>query len=299
MATPLISVILPCHSMGKFIRQALESVAHQTYTNWELIAVDDCGPEDGTQKALLDFKESHPSNRVEYIRNQINVGCGESRNIGMNAACSDFYAFLDPDDFWNELYLDHAVRGIEGHDLCFCRCRSVDEEGRDLGPHLGKRMNGLVSNFPDSLLRENFLVPSSTFVRRSIRDKIGGFTSDRAVMYAADWDFYLRCIAGKAKFAFHMGEDCFYRRHAAAATANYLKITKECAQILRNNYKATKGQTKLKLQETLYVHLCRLAYMKISFRDWSGLRDAFVASSIRPFQMKPWVQVLLGLKNNW
>ena len=49
MKQPLVSGIMPCFKMGRFIGEALESVGAQTYTNWEVIAVDDCGPEDATR----------------------------------------------------------------------------------------------------------------------------------------------------------------------------------------------------------------------------------------------------------
>lgn len=66
--TPLVSVIMPCYKMGRFIGEALESVGKQTYTNWEVIAVDDCGPEDGTHKIVKDFASKHLDHRIEYIR---------------------------------------------------------------------------------------------------------------------------------------------------------------------------------------------------------------------------------------
>ena len=61
---PLVSVIMPCYKMGRFIGEALESVGKQTYTNWEVIAVDDCGPEDGTRKAVEFFAKQFPNNRI-------------------------------------------------------------------------------------------------------------------------------------------------------------------------------------------------------------------------------------------
>ena len=58
-AGPLVSVILPSYGMGKFIRQALESIGSQTHANWEVILIDDCGPEDGTREALQELSLIH------------------------------------------------------------------------------------------------------------------------------------------------------------------------------------------------------------------------------------------------
>ncbi|MBE2179497.1 MAG: glycosyltransferase family 2 protein [Chthoniobacterales bacterium] len=296
---PLVSVILPSFRMGRFVPQALGSVGAQTHGDWEVILVDDCGPEDGTREAVESFAREHPSKRVEYIRNAENVGCGHSRNIAMAEARGDFLAFLDPDDFWGPRYLERAVRGIGNADFCFCRCRSVDEDGKDLGSHTGGRMEELVAGFPRSLFRENFLIPSCTFVRRNVPERFAFFTARRDAMYAADWDFYLRCIARGAHFVFLDGEDCYYRRHAGAATNNYLKMTNECVLILRDNWRAAGGLMKGDLAATLHEHLCRLAYLRISFRMWRGLGDAFEAWRRKPFDAAPFVQVARGLRNNW
>ena len=65
---PLVSIIIPCYKMGKYIGEALESVGNQTYAHWEVIAVDDCGPEDGTKEIIESFAECHPQHRIEFIR---------------------------------------------------------------------------------------------------------------------------------------------------------------------------------------------------------------------------------------
>ena len=296
---PLVSVILPAYGMGKFIRQALESIGSQTYGNWEVILVDDCGPEDGTREAMQEFRNNHPSRRVEYLRNKENTGCGESRNIGMDAARGEYFAFLDPDDFWGHGYLEAALKGIGNGDLCFPGVRLVDDQGADLGSRMGGRMEELRGSFPSSLFVENFLLPSCTVIHRRVREVIGGFDPNRDVMYAADWDFYLRCIAGGQRFVLMKEEHCYYRKHQGAATGNYLQMTRECAKVLKKNWKTSRGVMKARLKESLHVHLSRLAYLKISFRDWSGLGDAAEACLLYPWNPEPYQSLYKGLKNNW
>ena len=70
----LVSVIIPCYKMGGYIAEALESIGKQTYENWEVIAVDDCGPEDGTREIVESFAADQPQHRVEYIRHKENGG---------------------------------------------------------------------------------------------------------------------------------------------------------------------------------------------------------------------------------
>ena len=83
---PLVSVIIPCYKTGRFIGEALESVGKQSYLNWEVLAVDDCGPEDGTREAVKAFAANHPDQRVEYIRHDCNRGVSAARNTGIRAA---------------------------------------------------------------------------------------------------------------------------------------------------------------------------------------------------------------------
>lgn len=295
----MVSVILPSYRMGRFVPQALASVGAQTHGEWELFLVDDHGPEDGTREAVEAFGRKHPLKRVEYIRNAENVGCGHSRNIAIAEARGDFLAFLDPDDFWAPRHLELALQGIGAADLCFTRCRSINEEGADTGPHMGGRMDELVASFPQSLFRENFLLPSATVIRRDVIQRFGVFATREHALNAADWDFYLRCAGAGARFVFLPEETCNYRRHEGAATSNYLVMTRECVRILRRNRQAARGRMRSDLTDTLHRHLCKLAYLRISFREWTGLRDAWEAVRLKPLDAAPLVQAAKGLRNNW
>jgi hypothetical protein len=101
------------------------------------------------------------------------------------------------------------------------------------------------------------------------------------------------------RFAFLPAETCHYRRHAGAATSNYLVMTRECVKILRQNRSATGGPMREALTETLHNQLCKLAYLRISFREWAGLMDAWQALQLKPWSLAPLVQVRNGLRNNW
>jgi teichuronic acid biosynthesis glycosyltransferase TuaG len=295
----LVSVILPSFRMGKFVSQALASVGSQTYGEWEVILVDDCGPEDGTREAVAEFANRHPSRRVKYIRNAENVGCGHSRNIAIAEASGDILACLDPDDYWGHLHLERAVSALAHADLCFCRCRSIDTHGNDMGPHLGDRIDGLIASFPSSLFRENFLLPSATVIRRRTFDEVGPFISREVASNAADWDFYLRCIARDVRITFLADESCYYRSHEGSATANYLKMTRACVCVLRKNRRAASGRMRRELSDSLHEQLCKLVYLEVSFREREGLKHAGEALRLKPTNAAPFIQVAKGLRNNW
>lgn len=293
----LVSVIVPTYCMGRFLPHALSAVHGQTCGDWEVIVVDDCGPEDGTREAVARFAEENPRNRVEYLRNKSNLGCGGSRNAGFEVCRGDYIALLDADDYWNERYLEKQVASVGHNDISFTRARSTDEKGKDLGSYPGKRMDELEKGFPRTLYSENFLLPSATIFRRNILTRIGNFSG--VFSAAADWDFYLRCAAGGLRFGFVPEELCFYRRHGGALTSNYLGITEDCVRVLRENFARSEGTMRDCLRQSLYTHVVRLAYLKLSFRDWSGLASATEAFFLRPLQKDLYGQMVKSMKNNW
>ncbi|MBE2179494.1 MAG: glycosyltransferase, partial [Chthoniobacterales bacterium] len=267
--------------------------------DWEVILVDDCGPEDGTREAVESLAREHPSRRIEYIRNEQNVGCSHTRNIAMAGARGEFLAFLDPDDYWGPRQLEIALQSIGDADLCFTRGRCVDERGSDLGPHMGGRMDELVAAFPRSMFRENFLLIFAAVIRHDYIRKVGGFITREHALVGEDWDFYLRCIAAGARFVFSAEECCYYRRYQGSLTSDYLGSARDCVRVVRRNRRTARGIMRRDLTDALHERLCWLAYLLTSFRDWDGLRDMWEALRLKPFDVAPFVQVAKGLRNNW
>lgn len=109
----LCSVIMPCFRMGRFIGAALDSLAAQAYGNWELIVVDDCGPDDGTRDTVEAFAARHLRQRVEFIRHDVNRGVSMARRTAFMAARGEYVAFLDPDDAYLPEKLDRHVGILE------------------------------------------------------------------------------------------------------------------------------------------------------------------------------------------
>ena len=295
----LVSVIVPCYKSGAFVRGALDSISRQIHADWEVLAVDDGGPDDGTALAVREFAENFPGHRVELLQHETNRGLAAARNTAMKAARGDFFALLDPDDIWLPEHLESALAGLKSADLCVSRARSIDPGGTDLGPFLGDRMQGQIAAFPVSLAGENFLLPSCTVFRRSVFDAIGGFDETPLMMQGGSWDFWLRCHATGFLFHFLPDENVRYLKHPGGLTKNYLTTTRGCAECLKKHVRSGHPDLLPHLREALYVHLARLAYLKISFRDCSALRDARDAFLLQPLRCDIWSSLYRGLRNNW
>ena len=107
--TPLVSVITPFLNGGDWLRQAVESVLAQTYTNWQLILIDDGSTAEATGIAKEYSKLHH--DKIIYTEHpgHINLGCSSSRNQGMKFATGELVALLDSDDVWLPSKLQNQV----------------------------------------------------------------------------------------------------------------------------------------------------------------------------------------------
>src|SRR5271156_2034659 len=99
MSRPAVSVIIPTYNYGRFVTEAVDSVLAQSYTDHEVIVVDD-GSVDDTPERMQPYAE-----RVRYLR-QPNQGPSAARNNGIEAARGEYVAFLDADDLWHPRKLE-------------------------------------------------------------------------------------------------------------------------------------------------------------------------------------------------
>jgi glycosyltransferase involved in cell wall biosynthesis len=224
--SPTVSVIIPSFKMGRYIGKALESVGSQTLRGWEVIVVDDCGPEDGTRAAVEAFAARFPSHRVECIRHETNRGVSAARNTAMAASNGEFLAFLDPDDLWAETYLEEHVTVLAGDDglaVSHTDACYVDEEGAIKGGSWGPR-EGDLDAWPDSLYRRNFINPSAAVARAAVIKAAGGFDETPELQHVEDWDLWLRLVERGERFSYTPGAVEYYRQHSGAATSNVAKM---------------------------------------------------------------------------
>ena len=108
------SVIIPLYNKAPYIRKALESVLAQTYTDFELIIVDD-GSTDGSEAIAEDLLASRPSPLAFRLLKQKNAGVSAARNYGFSVSIGDYIAFLDADDWWEPTYLEKMAQLIEDY----------------------------------------------------------------------------------------------------------------------------------------------------------------------------------------
>ncbi len=110
----LVSIIMPSYNTAEYISETINSVLNQTYTDWELIIVDDYST-DNTDDVVSSFKDE----RIIYFKNEKNSGAAVSRNRALREAKGKWIAFLDSDDLWHPQKLEKQLRFMKENDLDF------------------------------------------------------------------------------------------------------------------------------------------------------------------------------------
>lgn len=202
--TPSVSVVIPTYNRRHSLPNALESVLRQTYSDIEVIVVDDCSTDD-----TMAYLESVADPRLRVIRHAVNKGAGGARNTGIAAARAPMIAFQDSDDEWLVSKLARQMAAYEkagSPDFGAVYCGKVTYgEGE-----AGRRGRRLVSYAPrpevkaegdilQSLLRESLISTQTLLVRKDLLDAIGGF--DESLRIGEDWELAIR-LARHTRFVF-------------------------------------------------------------------------------------------------
>lgn len=126
----LVSIIMPSYNTARYISESIESVLSQTYTNWELIIVDDCST-DNTDDIVKPYLED---NRIKYLKNEKNSGAAISRNYALREAKGRWIAFLDSDDLWLPQKLEKQIEFMEKNNYSFSYTayEQIDEASQNL-----------------------------------------------------------------------------------------------------------------------------------------------------------------------
>ncbi len=129
-----VSIIMPSYNTGQFIEETIESILSQSYSNWELIIVDDCSTDD-TDLVINKFLDDE---RIIYLKNDHNSGAAVSRNRALSMAKGKWIAFLDSDDLWLPEKLEKQIAFMENNDCLFSYTNyiEIDESSKSLNKYV-------------------------------------------------------------------------------------------------------------------------------------------------------------------
>ena len=132
MKEGLVSVIMPTYNCAKFIGETIKSIQAQTYSNWELIIVDDCST-DNTKEVVGNYVKL--DKRIKYNSLEKNSGAAVARTIAMKIADGEYMAFCDSDDIWLDVKIEKQLKFMKKNNYAFtCTAyEQIDENSNSLG----------------------------------------------------------------------------------------------------------------------------------------------------------------------
>ncbi len=227
-----VSIVIAAYNASPYIRETLDSVRAQTFTDYEVIVVND-GSDDSEE--LERILESHPL-PVVYI-SQENKGVSAARNAGINVARGEFYAQLDSDDQWQPDYLAVQLRFLTEHPdivlvypnaIIFGDSSDAGLEYMSLCPSEGE------VSF-ESLIEERCIVLTCVTARMSVIKGVGMF--DEALRSCEDFDLWLRIIKSGGRISYHSQVLARYRRHKGSLSSDRVWMTSNLLAVMEKTAK--------------------------------------------------------------
>ncbi len=236
----MVSVIITTFNRAGLVCHAIESVLAQTYTDVEVIVVDD-GSTDGTESVVRGYGA-----RVRYMR-QGHAGQSSAQNHGMSVATGKYLAHLDSDDLWQPWHLEQCVQALEDDPeigLVFTDHERFDEHGILMSSFFSahpsifglpcRKVKGKVRVLDDglwiSLLRETYVMVGAVVMKTAVFRDVGGF--DTRLAYSQDWEYWLR-IARAFPVACICSPSLRVRHHSGNMSGNLAKQKRGEVDVLK------------------------------------------------------------------
>jgi len=164
----LVSIIIGTYNGSKYIEKQLQSIVDQTYTNIEIIVVDDAS-QDNTVALIEAMSKKYPIISVNAFKE--NLGYIKNFERGMALANGNLIALSDQDDWWHETKMEKLAKKIGDYDIIYCDSAFTNENLEPTGDSFSKRKNMLSSKNPMNFLIENCASGHAMLIKKSLFDK--------------------------------------------------------------------------------------------------------------------------------
>ena len=226
------SIILPFYNGKEFVKEAVDSVIKQSYTNWELIIVNDGSDQENTNfiEALV---KTHNSEKISLFHKE-NEDVAIARNFAVKKSTGEFISLLDQDDLYTEAKLETVFMDLKddsGIDVHISNRFKITKERTEKDFRAAKRKERALgfSILPNILISPG-IMPVETVIRKSKIADVGGF--DPTLRMSNDWDILVQLAKSKANFYYNRSYLAYYRLHENNTTYKHEGFVQERFKIL-------------------------------------------------------------------
>jgi glycosyltransferase involved in cell wall biosynthesis len=258
---PTISIITPTYNAEKTIAQTIQSVLEQTYTDFELLIIND-----GSTDRTLDIISTFEDPRIQVF-SYPNAGHSISRNRGLEKASGDYISFLDADDIWVPQKLEAQLKALQMNTsaaFVYSWSNFIAENGDFLRKGHYFRAEG---NVYLKLLVRNFIENGSNpLIRKQVFTTVGVFNP--TLKAAPDWDMWLR-IAKEYEFICVPEAQILYRESAQSVSSNLERMEASGLQIIAENFTTAPAHLQHLQKESLgnlYLYLTSRSLTSAGFQ---------------------------------
>ena len=238
-----VSIIIPAYNAESTILETIESVQKQTFSDWELIVIDD-----GSTDRSLEILSTVTDSRL-MVFSYKNAGVSVARNRGISHAKSDFIAFLDADDLWTPDKLELQLAALKKHPeagVAYSWTMNMNSTGDTF--YSGDKVY-FQGNVYVELLISNFIANGSNLlIRREAIESIGEF--DPNLIPCEDWDYYLR-LASEWHFVLVPKPQILYRQSSRSQSAKVDVMEKGYLAVINKAFKVAPRELQLLKNKSL------------------------------------------------
>ncbi len=246
MSQPTVSVCIPTYNGEKHIKETIESVLEQSFTDYELLIIDDASA-DQTPQIIRSFSDT----RIKFLENDTNLGMANNWNRCLENAKGKYLQILCQDDCLAKSCLQKKTEAFacdKEISLVFSSSYVMNANGKNLLERQAfrshKLLDGKVMAHKSFTRRNIFGEPSNVMFKREVSQKVGLF--DPRLCYSLDWDYWIRLsLAGRVYYLhdFLM----FFRISNVSATSNLMKTKSKLIQDDRQFIKNCQENKKMKI----------------------------------------------------
>jgi teichuronic acid biosynthesis glycosyltransferase TuaG len=244
----LISIIIPIYNREKILTETINSVITQTYTNWELLLVDDFSSDNSV--AVIESYTQKYSNIKFYQSQKKGYGPAHPRNIGIKNAKGNYIAFLDSDDVWHRNKLEAQINILKGSQYkAICSNAEFFPSG-----HRNQfyRFKSRPISFEEYLDKPSGISTSCILIKKEYVDEIGFFEENIEFTSHEDYDYWLRMLSHNNNCIYFLNKNLVsHRRHNQNLSKTSTVDYKEFPENLIHIYRKYPNLTKEKLEHLI------------------------------------------------